>query len=78
MANEKAEEKKVQEIEFLQRLGQMAWPMADVAGKMVEIDRPDKENRSFGFKDLNGRKEIVLTATREQWKTWFEAALEKG
>jgi len=63
---------------FLEDLWQSGWKMADVASKMVEFPRPDnKAVRSFGFKDANNRKEIVLTATREQWKAWFEDALKK-
>lgn len=81
MANEEKKVEKVEaktEVEFLVGLWKDGWPIADVAGQMVELSHPDKARRTFAFKDANGRKEVVITATKEEWKAWFEAALAKN
>jgi len=70
------EKKKEEPAEFLTKIGALGYPLADCAGSMTEIKRDDNEYRTFGFRDANGRKEIALTATKEQWKLWFEAALK--
>lgn len=74
---EQEEAESVQELSFLQMLNKEGWLLADVVGKMSIIPRIEDNLASFGFSDANGRKEIVLTATKEQWKTWLEAALKK-
>ena len=66
-----------QQLSFLQRVGILGYNMADQVGKMEVINRPEKDVRSYGFADLNGRKQIVLSAKKEDWKRWFEDALKE-
>mgnify|MGYP003705731391 CR=1 FL=1 len=72
-ATEKEEPKTTYEL-----LGILKYPLIWCPDKMVEISRPEKDNlRTYGFSDGNGLKHIALTATKEQWATWFKEALSK-
>lgn len=64
------EEKKPEElVEFLVKVGKLGYPLADVTGKMVVVSRNEDDGMlSIGFQDSNGRKQIVMTATRDFWK----------
>lgn len=74
---EKKEEKAPEEPqEFLQKIAQLKYPFADVFGIVKVIPRTDDENLSLGFQDMNGRKEIVLTASKATWKKVFEDGLD--
>lgn len=62
--------------EFLQKIATLKYPFADVFGIVKVIPRTDEDNLSLGFQDSNGRKEIVLTASKETWKKVFEDGLD--
>jgi hypothetical protein len=74
-AAEKKEEPNA--IELLQEIGKLGYPFADSVGKIAEIDRKPDEYKSYGFKDANGRKIIVLTFPKDLLKLWLEDAVEK-
>lgn len=65
------------ELTFLQKVGTMGYGVADQVGKMEVINRPEKDIVSYGFMDLNGRKQIVLSAKKEDWKAWFSEAIKQ-
>ena len=73
----KVEKTEVKELTFLQKVGVMGYGVADQVGKMEVITRPEKDIVSYGFMDLNGRKQIVLSAKREDWKLWFSDAIKQ-
>lgn len=63
-------------LSFLQKVGQLGYPYADVLSKVVVVDNPDAKLLSLGFQDLNGRCQVVMTGEVEKWRKVFEDALE--
>jgi hypothetical protein len=78
MAETKKEIEKTNEPEeFMQKIIRLGYPMADVVGKVVIIPREEKELISLGFADYNGRKQIVITFTKEYAKAWMQDAITR-
>jgi hypothetical protein len=84
MPDEKTKSAKPEKVDavqetYLAKINKLGYPFADVAGQMVELpfEHPDSAMAAFGFRDSNGRAEIVLSATKQNWILWMENALAK-